>query len=72
MKFVSLSQLLGCPLFGSKFGLFRVPGFIVSLVGFKKKKEKMEGRRVIKGEKEGVEQERRKERKNVLKERKNN
>ena len=30
VKFVSLSQLLGCPLFGSKFGLFRVPGFIVS------------------------------------------
>ena len=31
----------------------------------------MEGRRDIKGEKEGVEQERRKERKKVLKERKN-
>ena len=70
MKFVSLSQLLGCPLFVSSFGLFRVPGFIVSLVGIKKKK--MEGKRDIKGEKEGVEQERRKERKKVLKERKNN
>ena len=65
VKYVSLSQLLGCPLFGSNFGLFTVPGFIVSL-GIKKKKE--EGRRDIKGEKEGVEQERRKERKKVLKE----
>ena len=39
MKFVSLSQLLGCPLFGSNFHLFTVPGFIVSLVGIKKKEE---------------------------------
>ena len=39
MKFVSLSQLLGCPLFGSNFGFFTVPGFIVSLVGIKKKKK---------------------------------
>ena len=70
MKFVSLSQLLGCPLFGSNFGLFRVPGFIVSLVGILKKKT--EGRRDIKGEKEGVDQARKKERKKVLKERKNN
>ena len=38
VKFVSPSQLLGCPLFGSNFGLFRVPGFVVSLVGIKKKK----------------------------------
>ena len=30
---VSLSQLLGCPLFGSNSGLFTVPGFIISLVG---------------------------------------
>ena len=30
MKFVSLSQLLGCPFFGSNSGLFTVPGFIVS------------------------------------------
>ena len=37
MKFVSLSQLLGCPLFESNFGLFTVPGFNVSLVGVKKK-----------------------------------
>ena len=49
MKFVSLSQVLGCPLFGSNFGLFTIPGFIVSLVGIKKKK-KMEGRRDIKRE----------------------
>ena len=33
VKFVSLSQLLGCPLFGSNFGLLTVPGFVVSLVG---------------------------------------
>ena len=33
VKFVSLFQLLGCPLFGSNSGLFIVPGFIVSLVG---------------------------------------
>ena len=37
VKFVSLSQLLGRPLFGSKFGIFRVPGFIVSLVAILKK-----------------------------------
>ena len=44
--------------------------FIVSLVGIKKM---MEGRRDIKGEKEGVEQERRKERrKKVVREIKNN
>ena len=35
MKFVSLSQLLGCPLFGSSYGLFTVLGFIVSLMGIK-------------------------------------
>ena len=39
VKFVSLSQLLGCSLFGSNFGLFTVPGFIVSLVGIEKKKK---------------------------------
>ena len=53
------------PLFGSNYGLFTVPGFIVSLVGIKKKKTE---RRDMKGDKEGVEQERRKERKKVLKE----
>ena len=42
VKFVSLSQLLGCPLFGSGFGLFTVPGFIVSLVGFLNKRWKEE------------------------------
>ena len=70
VKFVSLPQLLGGPPFGSNSGLFTVAGFIVSLVGIKKK---MEGRRDIKGEKEGVEQERRKERrKKVVREIKNN
>ena len=48
MKFVSLSQLLGCPLFGSNSGLFTVPGF-VSFVGFQK--EKKEEGIDIKGEK---------------------
>ena len=33
VKFVSLSQLLGCPFFGSNSGVFTVPGFIVALVG---------------------------------------
>ena len=47
VKYFSLSQLLGCPLFGSNSGLFTVPGFIVSLVGIKKK----EGRRDKKGKK---------------------
>ena len=42
VKFVSLSQLLGCPLFGSNSGLFTVPVFIVSLVGIKKKRQKEE------------------------------
>ena len=51
------------PRFGSNSGLFRVPGFIVSLVGIKKKKTGE--RRDIKGEKEGVEQERRKEEQGV-------
>ena len=55
MKFVSLSQLLGCPFFGSNSDLFTVPGFIVSLVGFFFL-NKMEGRRDIKREEEGVEQ----------------
>ena len=72
MKFVSLPQLLGCPLFGSNSGLFTVPSFIVSLVGIKKKKgkKKKEGRRDIKGKKEGIQQERRKERMKMLKEKK--
>ena len=68
VKFVSLCQLLGCPLFGSNSGLFTVPGFIVSHVGIKKKNKK--GSRDIKGNREGIEQERRKKRKKVLKEKK--
>ena len=43
--FVSLSQLLGCPLFGSNSGVFTVPGFIVPLVRIKKKKEEERKRR---------------------------
>ena len=68
VKFVSLSQLLGCPLFGSNFVLFTVAGFIVSLMGIKEKKKV--GRRDIKGKTEGIEQEGRKERKKLLKEKK--
>ena len=46
MKFVSLSQLLGCPVFGSNCGLFTVPCFIVLLVGIlKKKRGRKEGRK---------------------------
>ena len=42
MKFVSLSLILGRPLFGSNSGLFIAPGFILSPVGKggKKRKEK--------------------------------
>ena len=62
VKFVSLSQMLGCPLFGSNFGLFTVPGFIVSVVGVKTKdrrKKRYKGRerrrtRKQKREEEGV------------------
>ena len=42
VKFVSLFQLLGCPLFGPNSGLFTVPGFIVSLVGLKEKTRQKE------------------------------
>ena len=49
MKFVTLSQLLGCPLFGFNSGLFAVSGFIVSLLGVKKNEE--EGKKRYKGKK---------------------
>ena len=42
VKFVSLSQLLGWPLFGSNSGLFTSPGFIVSPVG-KRERRKTKG-----------------------------
>ena len=51
MKFVSVSQLLGWPLFGSNSGLFTAPGFIVSPVG-KEGKKKKKGRK-----EEGIEKE---------------
>ena len=67
MKFVSLSQLLGCPPLWVQLWSFHSSGFIVLLVGIKKKKKKKkEGRRDIKGKKEGIEQERRKERKVLI------
>ena len=65
MKHVSLSQWLGCPLFGSNSGLFTVLGFIVSLVRIKKK-----GRRNKKGN-EGWKKELSKQKKNGKKERRN-
>ena len=65
VKFVSLPQLLGCFLFGSNFGLLRVPAFIVSLVGIKKKKD---GRKKIYKGRERRGRTTKKERKKVLKE----
>ena len=65
VKFVSLSQLLGCPLFGSNSGLITAPGFIVSLVGIKKKGK----RRDKKGKKGRRNKTRKKER---VKNKKNN
>ena len=69
MKFVSLSQLLGCPFFGSNSGLFTVAGFIVSLVGIKKKKEEEEeGRKKrYKGKERRNRTRKKEERKKVLK-----
>ena len=72
MKIVAQSQLLGCPLFKSNSSLFTVQVLFSHLWRLKKEEEKMERRRNIKGDKEGVEQERRKERKKVLKENKIN
>ena len=62
VKFVSLSHLFGCPLFGSNSGLFTVPGFIASFVGITKKgrkkrykdKERRSRTRKREREKEGV------------------
>ena len=68
MKFVSLSELLGSPSLGPSLVFSHFQVLLSHLWGFKKKNE---GKRHIKGEKEGVEQERRRERKKVLRERKN-
>ena len=70
VKFVSVSQLLGCPLLGPTLVFSQFQVLLSHLWGFKKKK--IEGRRDITGEKEGVEPERRTERKKVLKEKKLN
>ena len=70
VKFVSLSWLLGRPLFGSNSDLFRAPGFIVSPVGKGEKKEKKKERKkgIEKERKEeGIKKERRTERKKELK-----
>ena len=67
MKFVSLSQL-GMPPLWVQLWCFHSFRFYCLTCG--DLKIKMEGRRDIKGEKEGIEQKRRKERKKVLKERK--
>ena len=58
VKFVSLSQLLGCPLFGSNSGLFTVPGFIVYLWELKKKRKEEEIK--MERKEEGIKQERKK------------
>ena len=47
VKFVSLSQLLGCPLFGSNFGLLEFLVLLSHLWGFKNKdgrKKRYKGR----------------------------
>ena len=64
VKFVSLSQMLEWPLFGSTSGLFTVPGFIVSLVKGGRKKE---GRRDKKGKQGRRNKKRKKERKKGVK-----
>ena len=71
VKFVSLSQLLRCPSLSPTLVFSQFQVLMSHSWGFKKERKKMtEGRRDIKGEKEGLEQESRKERKKVLKERK--
>ena len=68
VKFVSLSQLLGCPALGPTLVFSEFQVLLSHLWELKKKKKKKkEGRRDIKGKKEGIQQERRKERKKVLK-----
>ena len=51
VKFVTLFQLLICPLFGSISGLFTVPGFIVSpvVIFLKRKKEEIKMERKEEG-----------------------
>ena len=72
MKFVSLSQLLGCFLFGSNSGLFTAPGFIVSPVGIKGEKKDEEGRKKRYKGKERRNRTRKKERVEEAVKRKNN
>ena len=67
VKFVSLSQLLGCPLFGSNFGLFRVVGLLSHFWVFKKKRRNKR----YKG-KERRNKTRKKEREEGVKRKKNN
>ena len=62
VKFVSMSWLLGWPLFGSNFGLFRALGFIVSPVGKREREGKRKKRR--EGGKQGIEKERKEGRRN--------
>ena len=45
VKFVSLSQVLGCLFFRFNSGLFTVPGFIISLVRIKKKGRDKKGKK---------------------------
>ena len=69
VKFVSLSQLLGWPPLWDQLLSFQFQVLLSHLWEFKNFLTK-EGRRDIKGKKEGIKQERRKQRKKVLKEKK--
>ena len=60
---------VGIPPLGSNFGLFRLPGFIVSLVGIKKK---IEGRKKRYKGKERRNRTRKKEREEGVKRKNNN
>ena len=51
VKFVSLSHLLGWPVFGSDSGSFTAPGFIVLLKGIQTKKERKKRKKGRRGEK---------------------
>ena len=64
VKFVSV---VGMPLLWVQLWSFHSSRFYCLLWEFKKKKKEEEGRKDIKGQKEGIEQERRKERKKLLK-----
>ena len=65
VKFVSLSQLLGCPLFGSNSGLFSSRFYCLTCGNLKKKKRRKGEEIKRERKKEGIKQERRKEKEGV-------